>query len=413
MLFTSVILVLLISSILLISHWSQNRGIVYLVVVLLLFSIRQFTFLLMHSDAHVEVLALLLFHFDPLMFLGGPFFLYYLKSLVHGKLVVDKYLLIYAIPALIAAINTLPFFSYPFAEKVAESASIQGNYYLDGPINFSTVFFPLKYQGPSGGLFNLIFVLISFAYLIRIKKNSTNYLKKRLSVLINRILVVITILVFSNLIIIGYVLFNSPKKGELIFRQVAFEDNGAFFFMPLLLPLSFFLIPSWLYTDLEGVHAKDKIRAYLQGLWQRAAGHHAAAPAEKSADLERILTYIETEKPYVNLDFSLHDISLAVNIPRIRVTNCFNKELNTSFPVYRNKLRVAHAISLLRRGAHLNTSIEGIAERSGFKSKSIFYAAFKEEYNMTPTEWMKKNLEVTKETLVQESNYSKNTSHVV
>ncbi len=413
MLFTSVILVLLISSILLISHWSQNRGIVYLVVVLLLFSIRQFTFLLMHSDAHVEVLALLLFHFDPLMFLGGPFFLYYLKSLVHGKLVVDKYLLIYAIPALIAAINTLPFFSYPFAEKVAESASIQGNYYLDGPINFSTVFFPLKYQGPSGGLFNLIFVLISFAYLIRIKKNSTNYLKKRLSVLINRILVVITILVFSNLIIIGYVLFNSPKKGELIFRQVAFEDNGAFFFMPLLLPLSFFLIPSWLYTDLEGVHAKDKIRAYLQGLWQRAAGHHAAAPAEKSADLERILTYIETEKPYVNLDFSLHDISLAVNIPRIRVTNCFNKELNTSFPVYRNKLRVAHAISLLRRGAHLNTSIEGIAERSGFKSKSIFYSAFKEEYGMTPTEWMKKNLEVTKETLVQESNYSKNTSHVV
>jgi AraC-like DNA-binding protein len=34
----------------------------------------------------------------------------------------------------------------------------------------------------------------------------------------------------------------------------------------------------------------------------------------------------------------------------------------------------------------------GITARSIFKSKSIFYAAFKEEYNMTPTEWMKKNL---------------------
>jgi AraC-like DNA-binding protein len=40
----------------------------------------------------------------------------------------------------------------------------------------------------------------------------------------------------------------------------------------------------------------------------------------------------------------------------------------------------------------LTISIEGIAERSGFKSKSIFYAAFKEEHGMTPTEWMKKNL---------------------
>jgi AraC-like DNA-binding protein len=367
----------------------------------------------MHSDAHVEVLALLLFHFDPLSFLMGPFLLYYLKSLVQGKFVVDKYLLVFALPALVILINTLPFFSYPFAEKVAESAAVQGNYYLDGSTNFSTVFFPLKYQVGVGALFNLTIILFSFAYLIRLKKNGTTSLKKKVSVLINRILVVIPILIIPNLILIGYALINSPVKGELIIRQVAFEDNGFVFFMPLLLPLSFFLIPSWLYTDLEGVHAVDKIRAYLKGLWQRAAGHHAAAPAEKSADLECIIAYIEMEKPYVQVEFSLHDISLALNIPRIRVSNCFNKELNTSFPAYRNKLRVAHAISLLRKGAHLNTSIEGIAERSGFKSKSIFYAAFKEEYNMTPTEWMKKNLEVAKEPLVQESNYSKNTSHVV
>ena len=413
MLFTSVLLVLLISSILLISHWSQNKGIVYLVVVLLLFSIRQFAFLLMHSDAHVEVLALLLFHFDPLIFLIGPFFFYYLKSLVQGKFVVDKYLLVYSLPALVILINTLPFYGYPFAEKVAESAAIQRNYFLDGPIEFSTVFFPLKYQARASGLVNLVFILSSFVYLIRLKKNGRISLKKKLSVLINRILVLIPILLIPNLILMGYALINSPKKGELIIRQVAFEDNGFIYFLPLLLPLSFFLIPSWLYSDLEGVHAKDKIRAFLQRLWQSAAGHHAAAPAEKSVDLERILTYIETEKPYVKADFSLHDLSRAVNIPRIHVTNCFNKELNTSFPAYRNKLRVAHAISLLRRGAHLNTSIEGIAERSGFKSKSIFYTAFKEEYDMTPTEWMKKNLEVAKEPQVQESNYSKNTSHVV
>jgi len=392
MLFTSVLLVLVISSILLISHWSENKGIAYLIFVIILFSIRQFAFLLMHSDAHVEVLALLLFHFDPLLFLAGPFFLYYLKSLVHGKLVVDKYLLVYAIPALIAGINTLPFYSYPFAEKVAESAAIQGNYFLDGPINFSTVFFPLKYQGTSSGLFNLTFILISFAYLIRLKKNGTTSLKKKLSVLINRILVVIPILLVSNLIIILYVLFNSPKKGEMVFRQVAFEDNGAFFFMPLLLPLSFFLIPNWLYTDLEGVHAVDKIRAFFQRLRQRAPEVSIASKYEKSADLERIVAYLETEKPYVNVNFSLHDVSQALNIPLVRVTTCFNKELNTSFPNYRKKLRVAHAISLLREGAHLTTSIEGVAERSGFKSKPIFYAAFKEEYGMTPKDWIKKHL---------------------
>ncbi len=393
MLLTSVLLSLLISGILLISHWSENKGIVYLIAVIILFSIRQFIFILIHSDAHVEVLAILLFHLDPLFFLLGPFFLYYLKSIVHGKLVVDKYLLIYTIPTLIALINTLPFYSYPFAEKVAESAAIQGNYFLDGPVNFQLLFFPFKYQLRFAALYNLSVVLFSFVYLIRLKKNSAVPLKKKVSVLLNRILAVaILVVIVPNLIVLLYVLVNSPKKGELVFRQAAFEDNGAIFFMTLLLPLSFFLVPSWLYNNQASANPLDKIRAFLQKLRRGTAQAAVSSKFEKSADLERILAYLETKKPYVQLNFSLHDLSQALNIPHSRVTTCFNKELNTSFPSYRNKLRVAHAISLLREGAHLSTSIEGIAERSGFKSKSIFYAAFKEEYGMTPTDWMKTNL---------------------
>jgi AraC-like DNA-binding protein len=393
MLLTSVLLSLLISAILLLSHWSENKGIAYLIFVIILFSIRQFIFILIHSDAHVEVLAILLFHLDPLFFLLGPFFLYYLKSIVHGKLVMDKYLLVYSIPALIALINTLPYYGYPFAEKVAESAAIQGNYFLDGPINFQLLFFPFKYQLRFAALYNLSVVLFSFVYLIRLKKTSAIPLKKKVSVLLNRILAVTTLVVIvPNLMVLLYVLVNSPKKGELVFRQAAFEDNGAIFFMTLLLPLSFFLIPSWLYNDQASANPLDKIRAFLQKLRQGTTQAAVGSKSEKSADLERIISYLETEKPYVQLNFSLHDLSQALNIPHVRVTTCFNKELNTSFPSYRNKLRVAHAISLLRAGTHLTTSIEGIAERSGFKSKSIFYAAFKEEYSVTPTDWMKKHL---------------------
>ena len=392
MLLTSVLLSLLISSILLVSHWSENKGIAYLIATIIIFNLKHFTFLLINSDAHVELLALLLFHLDPLFFLAGPFFLYYLKSLVHGKFVVDKYLLVYAIPGFIALINTLPYFSYPFAEKVAESTAIQGNYFLDGPINFQLLFFPFKYQLRLAALYNLSLILFSFVYLIRLKKNSAIQLKKKLSVLINRILRIGALVISPFLILILYVLVNSPKKGELIFRQAAFEDNGVIFFMPLLLPLSFFLVPSWLYNDQASAITVDKIRAFFQRLRQRAPEATIASKYEKSEDLERIVAYLETKKPYLQTDFFLHDISQALDIPLVRVTTCFNKQLNTSFPVYRNKLRVAHAISLLREGAHLNTSIEGIAERSGFKSKSIFYTAFKEEYGMTPTEWIKENL---------------------
>ena len=394
MLLTSVLLSLLISSILLISHWSENKGIVYLIVVIILFSIRQFIFILIHSDAHVEVLAILLFHLDPLFFLLGPFFLYYLKSIVHGKLVADKYLLICAIPALIALINTLPYYSYPFAEKVVESAAIQGNYFLDGPVNFQLLFFPFKYQLRLAGVYNLSVVLFSLVYLIRLKKNSAIPLKKKVSVLLNRILAVTTLVVIvPNLMVLLYVLVNSPKTGELVFRQAAFEDNGAIFFMTLLVPLSFFLVPSWLYNDQASANPLDKIRAFLQRPQQPAPEANLAHQySEKSEDLERIIAYLETEKPYLQVSFTLHDLSQALNIPHVRVTACFKKELNSSFPSYRNKLRVAHSISLLREGAHLSTSIEGIAHRSGFKSKSIFFAVFKEEHGVTPKDWIKENL---------------------
>jgi AraC-like DNA-binding protein len=171
--------------------------------------------------------------------------------------------------------------------------------------------------------------------------------------------------------------------------------------MTLLVPLSFFLVPSWLYNDQASANPLEKIRGFLQRIWLSTSKATLESKIEKSADLERIIHYLETEKPYVNVSFSLHDISQALNIPHVRVTTCFNKELNTSFPSYRNKLRLAHAISLLRAGTHLTISIEGIAERSGFKSKSIFYAAFKEEYGMPPTDWMKKNLLVEKEVTIE------------
>jgi AraC-like DNA-binding protein len=391
MVFTSVILVFLISIILLIQHWSQNKGIVYLIASIIFICLRQITLLLFNSDGYKALLPIIHIHFDFLNFLIGPFFLYYLKSLVKGKIVVDKYLLLHAIPALLALINTLPYYSYPFENKVAYFTGKE-ELLMFNPSNFPYLILPLKYQGMGIIVFNFFYAVICIVYLVRLKKNSPTYLKKKLSVLVPRILTFILIVIIPCLIVVIYILINSPQTGGLIFNQPAFKGDGYLFFITLLLPLSFFMMPSWLYVDQESTNVFDKIQLFLKRFRQTAVGTLEAPHYEKSADMERIVTYLEKEKPYVRVNFSLHDISQVLNIPHIRVTNAFNQQLKTSFPVYRNKLRLAHAISLLRDGAHLNNSIEGIAVLAGFKSRSIFYLAFKEEYGMTPTEWIKKNL---------------------
>jgi len=112
---------------------------------------------------------------------------------------------------------------------------------------------------------------------------------------------------------------------------------------------------------------------------------------ETSTDKERILKYFDTQKPYVIPTFSLHTISRDLNIPHLRVSKCFNNELNTSFPEFRNRKRVEHAIQLFHKNLHFQMSIEGIAVQSGFKNKSSFYAAFRAIHQMTPSEWIKKN----------------------
>jgi AraC-like DNA-binding protein len=53
---------------------------------------------------------------------------------------------------------------------------------------------------------------------------------------------------------------------------------------------------------------------------------------------------------------------------------------------------VQYALNLLQAGEHKKTSIDGIAVKSGFKSKTTFYRAFKAEYGVTPKIWIEANL---------------------
>ena len=117
MLFTSLILVFIVSFLFLINHWSQNKGIVYLVILIMGLSMRQFSILILNTTRDPILLATIVNHFDPIVILSGPFFIYYFKSIIKGTFVWDKYLLLLSIPAFIIFINLIPYYSIPFQQK--------------------------------------------------------------------------------------------------------------------------------------------------------------------------------------------------------------------------------------------------------------------------------------------------------
>ena len=154
--------------------------------------------------------------------------------------------------------------------------------------------------------------------------------------------------------------------------------------------------PFFLYLSHYAVHVPyDKdIRFYQKymdaGLTDTEA-KYAALVEGMDKSLGDMMNYLEKEKPFLKTEFSLHDLSRELNIPHLRVSGFFNKQLKNPFPEFKKRLRVGHAIQLFKENMHLQMSIEGIATVCGFKNKSRFYAAFKAEYKMTPTEWIEKN----------------------
>lgn len=393
MFYTSILLILLISIILLVNHWSQNKGIVFLVFGILFSSIRIITFFLVNIKSDFDVFALLFLHTDPLVCLIAPSFLFYLRTLIYAKIVFKPSMLLHLLPALMVLINTLPFYGVPFEEKVKFVTLLVTTDSVDVD-NFQHLLFSYKLQ-------KLIPPLISVSYFVfflvlgpKIKQEGNVYIRKKVNLVINRIMTIVGINILPAVLLIAYSTYQASlaaHKFSFAFTNEAFRDNHYFYLLTLVLPISFFLSPTLLYGDSTG---QNRLTYFIDGLKNLVKSENSGSlkPGLKSEDLDRILSFMEDTKPYLKDNFSLHDISRAINIPHARVSNCFTKQLKISFPIYRNRLRVQHATSLLRDGAHLHMSIEGIALNSGFKSVSTFYLAFKAEYGMTPIDWIRENL---------------------
>jgi AraC-like DNA-binding protein len=387
MLFTSLILVFIVSTLFLINHWTQNKGVIYLVFVIIGLSLRQFSILVLNTSRDPTVLASLAVNLDPLLVLMGPLLIYYFKSIIKGAFVWDKYLLVYSIPSLIVFINLIPYFMLPFQKKMDFFKHNFTNQH-----DIAHLFLPWNYQFSLVIIYNLGCLIYGILFLIKVKNTNGIYVKKKVTILINRILAALSFIIVPNLILMILLTSKSKEFGNIDFLNPEALNINSLYFLTLLLPLSFFFIPSWLYNEREPLSFLDNFNLTWKRVISTNSNFSDEETPEKSTDLDRILLYIETEKPYVLTAFSLHDISHALNIPHTRVTHSFNKQLKVPFPAYRNKLRIDYAITLLRSGAHLTTSIEGVAEMSGFKSKSIFYKTFKEEHGTTPIEWIRSNL---------------------
>ncbi len=104
----------------------------------------------------------------------------------------------------------------------------------------------------------------------------------------------------------------------------------------------------------------------------------------------KLLGFMENEKPYLDPDLTLLSLSEQVNIPSRSLSEVINFGLNQNFYDFVNSYRVRESETLLSQANSNYKTILEIIFESGFNSKSSFHKAFKKHNGLTPTEFKKR-----------------------
>ena len=95
------------------------------------------------------------------------------------------------------------------------------------------------------------------------------------------------------------------------------------------------------------------------------------------------------EKPYLDRELTIYDLSEQLKIPRHILSEVINEHMGKNFYHLINDYRVKEVKERMKQEDLKQLTILAIAFDSGFNSKSSFNTIFKEKTGQTPSEYLK------------------------
>lgn len=107
----------------------------------------------------------------------------------------------------------------------------------------------------------------------------------------------------------------------------------------------------------------------------------------KTEYIQQILDFMNSERPHLNPELTIQDLSKQMNITRHHLTEILNNDLGKNFFNFVNEYRVEEVKKRLLNPKFEHLTIVAIAFDSGFNSKSTFNSIFKQQTGQTPSKW--------------------------
>jgi len=104
---------------------------------------------------------------------------------------------------------------------------------------------------------------------------------------------------------------------------------------------------------------------------------------------KQLLALLKTDKPFLNPQVSLSDLSEKLAISTKHLSQVINQSFNKSFFDFINTYRVQEVQQILKESRDDKLTVLEAMYEAGFNSKSSFNTAFKKETGQTPTEFRK------------------------
>jgi AraC-like DNA-binding protein len=211
------------------------------------------------------------------------------------------------------------------------------------------------------------------------------------------ILAATTAILIFNFFLLSLSLSKQTVTATLINDQFTHIFSGiAYFsmsFMLLLFPRILYGMPIYNANTVSEINNQDRLKKESNTILEVP---NLVAEVSLPQDdpfyelVDKINVYLTKEEPYVNPDFTINELAIALKVPVHHLSYCLNTLMNVKFTTLRTQLRIQYATKLLESGQADELSMDGIGKKSGFSTRSNFYNAFKTETGMTPSEYLER-----------------------
>lgn len=104
---------------------------------------------------------------------------------------------------------------------------------------------------------------------------------------------------------------------------------------------------------------------------------------------DKLLTYIENERPYTNPDLKIADLAKAIGTSSPSLSYVFNQYLNQPYYDFINEYRIIEFKKLANDSQYSRYTLSALAELCGFSSRASFFRSFKKSTGITPNEYIR------------------------